>query len=515
MNDETHEGVLAVASPYLTAQEAAQYLRTTIQGIYSRVKRRKLKAMPGSPGRLLFTREALDACLPGTHPAVTHHLRPSGLARSDDRAMIGGRSGTICILGRNSMGWQRNYVTLTTGDRVRYSLIRRADSPVYLVRFKSPEGKWLERTTGAAKKSDAIDPAHRVILETYHQVVPSSDTVTWAVARQRLKAAMEADGKRPRTIGGYLETLDRLVAMFPLARGPADITDRMAGDFKTKYASEKFTRKRKKTEGMTEPPTLARKTKSLDSRVRTLKAVFGWLKRLGLVEGNPFAKVELPDLDRHEVKYVKQSDVIHFFGWLEDRYPGWAMPRLLFTVKALSGCRLDDLCNIRSAQLVDGRVVFGADTTKNRSERYVPLPADVFTALDGYKGETFLWERYPAELREATIRRGAPIHKLNPVFSPRRLYHWVIGLMQDYQRLTGRRLSSHDFRRAAFTRAAEKNIHPKMASTAFDVTPETMLRYYTATDKKRAADEVLGGLAADLMPVRPAGETTHEKEKLA
>ncbi len=52
----------AIASPYLTAPEAAVYLRTTVQGIYSLVKRGRLKPMPGS-GKLLFTRAALDECL--------------------------------------------------------------------------------------------------------------------------------------------------------------------------------------------------------------------------------------------------------------------------------------------------------------------------------------------------------------------------------------------------------------------------------------------------------------------
>lgn len=52
-----------VASPYLTAAEAASYLRTTVQGIYSLVKRGRLHPMPGRPGRLLFTREALDRYL--------------------------------------------------------------------------------------------------------------------------------------------------------------------------------------------------------------------------------------------------------------------------------------------------------------------------------------------------------------------------------------------------------------------------------------------------------------------
>jgi len=54
--------VAEVMSPYLTCAEAAAYLRTTKQGIYSRVKRGRLAPMPGS-GRLLFTREELDRSL--------------------------------------------------------------------------------------------------------------------------------------------------------------------------------------------------------------------------------------------------------------------------------------------------------------------------------------------------------------------------------------------------------------------------------------------------------------------
>ena len=54
-----------VVSPYLTCEEAAGYLRTTKQGIYALVKRRRLAPMPGRPGRLLFTRESLDRYLAG------------------------------------------------------------------------------------------------------------------------------------------------------------------------------------------------------------------------------------------------------------------------------------------------------------------------------------------------------------------------------------------------------------------------------------------------------------------
>jgi len=59
----------SISSPYLTAVEAAIYLRRvdgqgrpSVHAIYSLVKRGRLKPMPGF-GRLLFTKEELDACL--------------------------------------------------------------------------------------------------------------------------------------------------------------------------------------------------------------------------------------------------------------------------------------------------------------------------------------------------------------------------------------------------------------------------------------------------------------------
>jgi len=223
-----------------------------------------------------------------------------------------------------------------------------------------------------------------------------------------------------------------------------------------------------------------------------------------LLAGNAFDKVEHPEMDRHEVKYVKAEDLMDFLAWLEERFSGWRMPHLFYTVKALTGCRLDDICNLRSEQLTEGRLVFTADNTKNRSERYAILPPELYAELDAYKGEEYLWERYPVELIEANRKNGFPVHRQKFDFAPRRLYLWVVQLTQYYQKATGRDLSSHDFRRAAFTRAAEADIHPKRAAVAFDVTAETMLRYYTATKKKRTADEVLSELQGQLMPKKPS-----------
>lgn len=277
--------------------------------------------------------------------------------------------------------WQRNFITLPSGTRVRYSLLKRNESEAYNVRFKDAAGRRLERSTGTMKKAEAIERAHNVIQEEYQQVGgPSSPSVPWPLAMKALEDAMTADGKRPKTIKGYLETLGKLIKMFPLTVGPADVSERMANEFKTKYASTRFTRKQKLKEGE-QAEAFPRKAKSLDSRIRTLKAVFAWFKTpLLFVSTNPFENVSQPELDRNEVKYVRQSDISDFFAWLEKRYPGWAMPQSFFSVKALTGCRLEDICSLRSAQLQDGRLVFPADSPRI-AVKGMPLFPRTFTAI--------------------------------------------------------------------------------------------------------------------------------------
>src|SRR5262249_28987085 len=144
-----------------------------------------------------------------------------------------------------NMGWQRNYVTLATGEQIRYTLFKRADSGVYYVRFKGNSGGRTKESTGEAKKANATEAAHRIILEHYGQTRVTSERVTWQVAKDKLTAAMRIDGKRPKTIKGYLETLNKLILLCPRTQGPGDVSKEMAAMFKAEYASGTFTRKRK------------------------------------------------------------------------------------------------------------------------------------------------------------------------------------------------------------------------------------------------------------------------------
>lgn len=106
-----------------------------------------------------------------------------------------------------------------------------------------------------------------------------------------------------------------------------------------------------------------------------------------------------------------------------------------------------------------------------------------FVELDADKGKSFLWVQYPGELIEANIAKEFPTHRQKKEFTTQRLYLWMLQLlMGNYQKETGHHLNEHDFRRTAYTRTAEP-----------------MLRYYTATEKK-TSDDVLAGLAENLMP---------------
>ncbi|MBX9582548.1 MAG: hypothetical protein K2X87_19760 [Gemmataceae bacterium] len=169
-----------------------------------------------------------------------------------------------------------------------------------------------------------------------------------------------------------------------------------------------------------------------------------------------------PKTDKIEVQVIGDDTLTHLMGWLDVRYAGWPLPRLFLEAKAVTGCRLMDLCGVESAQLRDGRLHFRADQTKGRKARSVPLPPELFAALDAVKGKRFLWESYPQGLVEAVGKMGHPTHRIKPDFQPRRLYHWVETLFLDYGAAHPDRpkIHSHQPRKRAFTAAWESGIDP-------------------------------------------------------
>jgi Helix-turn-helix domain len=66
-----------VKTPYLTANEAAKYIKRTRQAVYALVKRNRLKPCGGQAAKLLFRREDLDRFIEGDRRKASHR-KPSG-----------------------------------------------------------------------------------------------------------------------------------------------------------------------------------------------------------------------------------------------------------------------------------------------------------------------------------------------------------------------------------------------------------------------------------------------------
>jgi len=149
---------------------------------------------------------------------------------------------------------------------------------------------------------------------------------------------------------------------------------------------------------------------------------------------------------------------------------------------------------LKSAQLRGGRLVFPADLTKGRKERAVPVPADFYAALDAFKGKTWLWEGYVPGLKAAIAAKGWPTHQLKDDFSPQRLYYWVETLFADYRKAYPDRpvLTTHMFRKRAFTLAWNAGIDPRRAAIAYGCNVDTLMRHYVGMDEQQVTDEVFG-----------------------
>jgi integrase len=371
---------------------------------------------------------------------------------------------------------------LCHGHLVGFNVKLFGKNPTYCVFFRTRDGRRVRRDTNQTRMGQAVEAARLLIEEEYAPAPTQPDKVTWDDALGRLKAAFAASGNRPSTLGYYLKLIRLVRGVYGPTEGPADISPGMADAWKKRV--------------MTTPG----RRKKLPSAHYVAGLLVGfsalWQKwfidDLKIVSGNPWQDVEPPKADRMPVKYATDELIAPFYAWIAGRFGDWPFPKLFLSAKAYTGCRLMDLCALKSAQLRGGRLVFPADLTKGRKERAVPLPADLSAALEGFKGATWLWESYLPGLKAALKAKGFPTHQLKDEFSPQRLYYWVETLFADYRKAHPDRptLTTHMFRKRAFTLAWEAGVDMRQASIAYGCNVDTLMRHYVAMDEQQVTDDV-------------------------
>jgi integrase len=378
--------------------------------------------------------------------------------------------------------------TVVHGRCVYYNVKQRKNEPTYFVYFRGIDGRRLERDTNRTAVQKAVEVAEAIIAEEYAPAPHNPDAVTWQEAMTQLKEKAAADGLRGATLEYYDKLSRRIEQFYHACTGPADISPGMAETWKKTFSKTK-TRRGK----LPSPHTVF-------SLVRGFKSLWSWFFDLGICPGNPWEDVDPPKTDKIEVRVIEEETFTHFLAWIDKKYSGWELPRLFLETKAMTGCRLMDLCGIESSQLRDGRLHFRADQTKGRTARSLPLPAELFARLDAIKGPTYLWESYPQGIIAAVKNMGCPTHRIKQDFLPKRLYHWIETLFLDYGEDNPDQppIHSHQLRRRAFTAAWEHGIDPRKAAIAIGCNPDTIMRHYVKLDEQQVTDEVMEQLAGRL-----------------
>lgn len=387
------------------------------------------------------------------------------------------------------------------GRVVGFSLQQRDGSKNYRLYFRGPDDRRLERDTGQTAILRAREAARVLIEQEYASPEDPLVKVGWDEAETEVVKTMRAKGERPATLDYYRRLLGTIRGAHPAAAGPADITTAQARRWRNEYA----TTVSKKTKRVPSPHTVA-------SRLGGLSSLWSkwFVAEMGICTTNPWAEVEPPKTDEVVVRTVTDDQFVHFLEWLDERFGEWELPRAFFLLKATTGCRLADICSLPSLSLREGRVHFPANQAKGRKERGVPLDEGLFRTLLAVRGPRHLWELYPGQLKAALKRRNWPTHQLKDEFSPRRMAGWVATLFHDYaeDHPDRPRLTSHLFRKRAFTTAWEAGVDPRKAAIAIGCNVDTMMDHYVRINRQQVADDVFGQIGSLLLPKQPArGDT--------
>jgi integrase len=379
---------------------------------------------------------------------------------------------------------------LPNGRKIGFSFKERGN--IYRVVFRHPtEDKYVEVSTGCTSRADAYSEAARILLTHYgYNKGKDPRKVTWDEALTELA---KLPTFRAKTFAGFRTAINNYRQVIPSSRGPGDVTIADAEKFKLQFAATPWKK------SMAHDAKLRVRSKTtVHTNLRMLKILWNQqFKALGFVaRQNPWDEIKLPKLPKTAIRIPSEQEVDDYFNWIEKRYPGWELIRLFFELKALSGCRLMDLCSAKSANLdIKAKTLtIPPEDDKTDQERVIPLPEDIASALDRIKGPIFLWEQYVEDAKQ--YRWGT---KNRDQFTPQLLSTVVKNISVEYRKETGNRIRSHDFRRRAITLFAKTTGSADAVKQTFNLDAQTARRYYLAAESLDARD-VLAKMADVLRP---------------
>ena len=388
---------------------------------------------------------------------------------------------------------------LADGRRIKYSLKRRPErDPYYLVVFRGTDGSRKERSTQERSEKRARDAAAAIVRDEYAIRKAHVESIPWEKVISTMIRHMNGNKLRPRTVEDYELALDNLRAVFPQTKGPDEIDEKMAEQYKLLRVEEGLS------------------AYTVAGNINKLGVIWRkWLiKKCGILTHNPWEGIEQPKTDKPKPRILTIEEEERFFNWLTERWGDWRLPFVLLQVKAAIGCRILELCSAKSADLREGRLSFESETCKGRKERQSKLPAELYEELQALAGPIYLWERFPEQLRVVYIARKESHHAVaTKDFDPKRLKRWVQKEKEEYLLAHKgdpkvRHFKLHNLRGTAMSRAKQAGATYDQASIAFGCHPETMRKHYLQLDETAIADGVFDKIQSGRTPkpAKPKGK---------
>ena len=379
---------------------------------------------------------------------------------------------------------------LPDGRAVGASLKVRGD--IYAIQFPHPtkKGRYVEKSTGCKTISDAQREGSQIVLRYYNPTIAADPrAATWEVVVADLEAET---GLRERSLEVYTSILNVFRRHVPLSQGPGDVTVEIAKAFAAKYAKDGFRRGH-----ASDAKVYPRSKKTVENAVRKLSALWNKLRPKYLAS-NPWEHVKRPTLPKTLPSIPTEDEVTAFFAWLDRRHPGWLLPRLFVELKALAGCRLNDLCQLRSWQFDPRGHTLRITPTQDKThrERVIPIPPDLSALLDKTKGKTYLWERY---LEESRTHRPSKKTKNRTDFAPALMYHGMQNIFREYAEQGGK-LRSHGLRKRAITLMTLATQNVDQTAEAIGIDAQTARKYYLDAKKAFDGSDLFIRLASVLRP---------------
>jgi integrase/recombinase XerC len=123
--------------------------------------------------------------------------------------------------------------------------------------------------------------------------------------------------------------------------------------------------------------------KTINRKLSSLRTYFKWLKKEGVVSGNPLAKVTGPKSEKRLPQFAKESELKpeKLEDLFLDDFDG-VRDRLIFEMFYQTGIRLSELIELKDENVAVDRIkVFG----KRQKERIIPISSELAVLINTYR----------------------------------------------------------------------------------------------------------------------------------